>query len=120
MNTAPQLSTNDPLLPSESVIIDGQTWFTAEALAEHLGYEEPTSVGHMLHRYQKQLAPLTTIARVPGSKKDRRLFGEEAVYQLILMATTPRSHELRTMMLRRMQDLQADLAAIMSDTGGRA
>lgn len=98
---------NDPILPADSVTIDGQTWYTVEAVSVHLDCE-PTTITSAYSRHIGIMEALSILATVPGmSRIKRRLFNEEAVYQLILLSCTDRAFELRAMMLRRLQELQA-------------
>lgn len=102
---------HDPILPAESVTLDGQVWYTTEAVSIHLDCE-PTTVTSAYSRHLGIMEALSVLAVIPGmSRIKRRLFSEEAVYQLILLSNTDRAFELRAMMLRRLQELQAAMAS---------
>lgn len=89
---------------------DGEVLFTAEEIGRHLGYSEPAkAVSNLFNRNRNELklyaVPLKVRA-TDGKDYDTRLFTEEGVYILSMLARTNEAKKFRArvaLLLRRLR-----------------
>ena len=89
---------------------NGEIMFTAEEIGKHLGYQDPARSVHKLFRKNyselKLYAVGAKLASTDGKQYDTRLFTEEGVYILSMLARTNEAKKFRArvaLLLRRLR-----------------
>lgn len=96
---------------------DGEPWFTSEEIGRQLEYSEPRrSVNLLFQKNKPELEQYSTVIKtmtVDGKSRDMRVFNEEGVYLLSLLARTDKAREFRSRvakLLREMRQRRLELA----------
>lgn len=89
---------------------NGEILFTAEEIGKHLGYENPTEAVNRLfqrnHNELKLYATSVKLTAVDGKQREARVFTEEGVYILSMLARTNEAKKFRArvaLLLRRLR-----------------
>ena len=92
------------------LVNDGEILFTAEEVGRHLGYGNPTeAVNRLFQRNHNELKLYTTsvkLTAVDGKLRESRVFTEEGVYILSMLARTNEAKKFRArvaLLLRRLR-----------------
>ncbi len=85
-------------------IIDkgGEYWFTAEQIGRMLGYASRDEVNRLYQRNILELQDFSTTVKltVEGNLREHRIFSEEALYILTMLAQTPLARTIRPKIAR--------------------
>ncbi|MDR1961444.1 MAG: hypothetical protein LBQ16_04100 [Gracilibacteraceae bacterium] len=89
---------------------NGEILFTAEEIGKHLGYREPAiSISTLFSRNQNELKLYSSVIKVineEGYQRDTRVFTEEGVYIISMLARTNNAKQFRArvaLLLRRIR-----------------
>ena len=127
-------STNLPVIFKEGDIsfleIDGEIAMTAIELGRHLGYKDPKkAMSNLYARYEDELAGFSSVLnlRTEAGMRDHRIFYEEGIYIVCMLAQTEKAREFRrrvaklikALRQRRMNEiiLEAKRDAVLSFLG---
>ena len=94
---------------------EGDIFFTAEVIGRHLGYSNPANAVHKLfHKHYSELnmfAVSAKLASSEGFQRDTRLFTEEGVYILSMLARTKAARKFRERVARLLRRVRHEALA---------
>lgn len=100
---------------------NGEILFTAEEIGRHLGYKKPVqSVNVLWNRNQKELrgyARYINLIYRDGRPRQTRLFTEEGVYIISMLAQTPQARDFRARLARLLRELRERRLALAREAG---
>ena len=89
---------------------DGQILFTAEEIGKQLGYQNPAiAINKIMRRnYQELLAYSveTNLVSTDGKTYNKRVFTEEGVYILSMLAKTPKARDFRKRVAELLKEIR--------------
>ena len=90
---------------------DGEPWFTAEEIGKQLGYANlGDDVNRLYLKHEEELDAFSTTAKlaaVDGKAREMRVFNEEGVYLLTMLARTPKAREFRSRLAKMLREMRA-------------
>lgn len=109
---------NTPTLPfsTESFIEHkGQLWLDARTIGEALGYEDPSvSINVVFDRNKDELSEYSTYIKliaVDGKEREQRVFNEEGIYIISMLARTDRAKLFRRAVAKLLKKRRAEMIA---------
>lgn len=115
--------TNSPSLPfsTESFIEhNGQLWLDARTIGEALGYEDNAAIFKLYERNQDELEDYTTtvsLTAVDGKEREQRIFNEEGIYIISMLARTDRAKLFRRAVAKLLKKRRAEMIAHAHEKG---
>jgi len=116
--------TNSPSLPfsTESFIEhNGQFWLDARTIGEALGYETPgVSINTLYDRNKEELDDFSTyitLMSVDGKEREQRIFNEEGIYIISMLARTDRAKLFRRAVAKLLKKRRAEMIAQAHEKG---
>lgn len=105
----------NPSLPfsTESFIEhNGQLWLDARTIGEALGYEDNAAIFKLYERNQDELEDYTTtvsLTAVDGKEREQRIFNEEGIYIISMLARTDRAKLFRRAVAKLLKKRRAEM-----------
>lgn len=102
----PNLFTYDDI---SFIEVDGEIAMTAIELGRHLGYKDPKNAIYKLYtRYEDELAEFTGVVKLstPSGTQKHRIFYEEGIYIVCMLAQTEKAKEFRRRVARLIRALR--------------
>lgn len=100
---------------------DGEPWFTAEEIGKQLGYANlGDDVNRLYLKNQEELDAFSTTAKlaaVDGKAREMRVFNEEGVYLLTMLARTDKAREFRARLAKMLREMRAQRLAMARSEG---
>lgn len=100
---------------------NGEFWFTAEEIGKHLGYSDPKDdVNRLYNKNKKELEPYSTTTKlvaVDGKHRDTRVYSEEGVYILTILARTDKARKFRAKVARLIRELRQQRLELARQVG---
>lgn len=87
----------------------GEIWLTSGEIARKLGYATHREVNHLFRRNKSELQPHSTVVGMTtcnGNRREARVFNEEGVYLITMLARTPKAREFRAQVARLVKDIR--------------
>jgi prophage antirepressor-like protein len=107
--------------PVQFIEKDGQIWFTAEEIGSHLGYSDPKDdVNRLFNKNKEELEPYSTTTKlvaVDGRSREKRIYSEEGVYLLTMLARTDKAREFRSRVARLLRQIRQRRLELARQTG---
>lgn len=91
------------------VEVNGEFCLTAEEIGRGLGYQNPReSIIHIYNRFRDELEPYTGVTKLitPGGIQEVRVFTEEGIYIISMLARTARAREFRRRVAGLLKELR--------------
>ncbi len=100
---------------------DNEPYMTAKQLGECLGYSEPTiAVNKIVNRNtylkSKEFSVLTNLVSTDGKAYNTRIFTEDGIYEITMLAKTEKAKEFRAWVRKLLKTLRSGKAKLVSMT----
>ncbi|MFA7174853.1 MAG: Bro-N domain-containing protein [Kiritimatiellia bacterium] len=96
--------------PIQYIERDGDPWFSSEEIGRQLEYSEPRKSINLLYQKNadeiKQYSTVIKTMTVDGRSREMRVFSEEGIYILTMLARTPKAKEFRSRVARLLRDMR--------------